>query len=36
MKVPYGCLKLDNTASFTVTDKDADTDDTGSSSVTAK
>jgi hypothetical protein len=36
VKVPYGCLKLDNTASFTVTDKDADTDDTGSSSVTAK
>jgi hypothetical protein len=36
VKVPYGCLKLDNTASFTVTDKDSDTDDMGSSAVTAK
>jgi hypothetical protein len=36
VKVPYGCVKLDNTASFTVTDQDADTDDTGPSSVTAK
>jgi hypothetical protein len=36
VKVPYGCLKLDNTASFTVTDKDSDTDDEGSSAITAK
>jgi hypothetical protein len=36
VKVPHDCVKLDNTASFTVTDKDSDADDTGSASVTAK
>jgi hypothetical protein len=36
VKVPHDCVKLDNTASFTVADKDSDADDTGSSSVTAK
>jgi hypothetical protein len=36
VKVPHDCVKLDNTATFTVTDKDGDADDTGSSAVTAK
>jgi hypothetical protein len=36
VKVPHDCVKLENTASFTVTDNDSDADDTGSSSVTAK
>jgi hypothetical protein len=36
VKVPHDCVKLENTASFTVTDQDNDADDTGSASVTAK
>jgi hypothetical protein len=36
VKVPHDCVKLENTAGFTVTDQDSDTDDTGSASVTAK
>jgi hypothetical protein len=36
VKVPHDCVKLENTASFTVTGKDSDADDTGSASVTAK
>jgi len=36
VKAPHDCVRLDNTASFTVTDKDSDADDTGSSSVVAK
>ncbi|HWG08362.1 MAG TPA: hypothetical protein VN672_05080 [Solirubrobacteraceae bacterium] len=36
VKVPHDCLKLENTASFTVADKDNDADDTESSSVTVK
>jgi hypothetical protein len=36
VKLPHDCVKLENTASFTVTDQDSDADDTGSSSVTAK
>jgi hypothetical protein len=36
VKVPHDCVKLENTASFAVTDEDADADDAGSSAVTAK
>jgi len=37
VSVPSGCVTLDNTATFTVTDADGDAaDDTGNSSVTAK
>jgi hypothetical protein len=36
LTVPHGCLTVNNTASFTVTDTDNDSDDTGSASVTAK
>jgi hypothetical protein len=36
VKVPHDCVKLENTASFTVADEDNDADDTGSASLTAK
>jgi len=36
VKVPHDCVKLENTASFAVTDEDNDADDTASASVTAK
>lgn len=34
--VPHGCVENDNTATFTVTDPDNNSDDTGSASTTAK
>jgi hypothetical protein len=36
VKVPYGCVKLENDASFEATDPDSDSDDSGSAEVTAR